>query len=76
MTRDWVLTLLALSSPLLLAATIIALASIRRPTQNEQGPVGRTRLGHAAERARWRMGAQRLPSAPHDTATEHEVHDG
>ncbi len=74
MTRDWVLTLLALSSPFLLAATIFALALIRRPTQNEQGLVGRTRLGHAAGRARWTTGAQRRPSAPNDTATEHEVH--
>ncbi len=74
MTRDWVLTLLALSSPYLLAATIVALALIRRPTQNEQGLVGRTRLGHAAERARWTMGAQRLPLGPNDTATGHEMH--
>ena len=37
MTRDWVLTLLALSLPFLLAAAIIALASIRRPTQSHDG---------------------------------------
>jgi acetyl esterase/lipase len=41
MTRDWVLILLALSLPFLLAA-IIALASIRRPTQWRDGVRDRT----------------------------------
>jgi hypothetical protein len=36
MTRDWLLTLLALS-PSLLAAAIVAPALIRKPAQNEQG---------------------------------------
>jgi hypothetical protein len=66
MTRDWVLTLLVLASPFLLAATIMVLALITRP----MGP----RLGHAAETARWTMGAQNPPLAPNDMATEHEVH--
>ena len=34
MTRDWVLTLLAIS-PLLLAGVIVILALIRKPTLNE-----------------------------------------
>ena len=37
MTRDWVLTLLTLSLPYLLAAAIIALVTIRRPTQSRGG---------------------------------------
>ena len=37
MTRDWVLTLLTLSSPFLLAATIIiALAVLQRLTQSRR----------------------------------------
>ena len=36
MTRDWVLTLLALSSPFLLAATIIALALIRERARSRR----------------------------------------
>jgi hypothetical protein len=34
MTRDWLLTLLAMS-PLLFAATIVVLALFRKPAQNE-----------------------------------------
>jgi hypothetical protein len=37
MTRDWVLTLLTLSLPYLLPAAIIALVTIRRPTQSRDG---------------------------------------
>jgi hypothetical protein len=37
MTQDWVLTLRALASPYLLVTTIIALASVRRPTQSRDG---------------------------------------
>jgi hypothetical protein len=37
MTQDRVLTLPALASPYLLATTIIALASISRPTQSRDG---------------------------------------
>jgi hypothetical protein len=42
MTRDWVLTLLALSLPYLLAAAIIALALIRRPKLSRDGARERT----------------------------------
>ena len=36
MTRDWVLTLLAMS-PLFLAGVIVILALLRKPAQNEHG---------------------------------------
>jgi plastocyanin len=38
MTRDWLLTLLAMS-PYFLAATIVVLALIRKPALNEQGVI-------------------------------------
>jgi hypothetical protein len=37
MTRDWLLTLLAISWPFLLGATIVALALIGSLTQNARG---------------------------------------
>jgi hypothetical protein len=36
MTQDWLLTLLAMMSPYLLAATIVVLALTRKPTQSER----------------------------------------
>jgi hypothetical protein len=65
MTRDWVLTLLVLSLPFFLAATMMGLALIGRK-------IGR-RLGHTAEAAGGTMGAQRLPLAPADAAPGHEM---
>ena len=57
MTRDWLLTLLAMS-PFLFAATMVVLALIRKPAQNE-------RVGRTAE-ARTSDGADRME----DTATD------
>lgn len=76
MTRDWVLTLLVIMSPYLLAVTIAVLVMIWRAAQSGLGRVGQTRLGHAAERTRRTMGAQRLPLAPNGTATERKVRRG
>ena len=57
MTRDWLLTLLAMS-PFLFAATMVVLALVRKPTQNE-------RVRRTAE-ARAYDGADRME----DTATD------
>ena len=68
MTMDWVLTLLALSLPFLLAATILALALITSKVPWVE-LVSATR-----RRANRTMGAQRRPLGPNDTAPEREVH--
>ena len=64
MTRDWLLTLLAMS-PFLLAATIVVLALIRKPAQTEH--VRRTAEAHAHDGADRMEDATRTPSGSFTT---------